>query len=310
MISDAGDSHGTHALVNRFAGEDNVSRLAMGGLAALALGIAAAHAAPIGIVAAENVYGDVAQQIGGPDVAVVSILTNPNQDPHGFEASASTSRQVADARIVIYNGADYDPWMPRLLAASRAPSRNVIEVARLVYKRAGDNPHVWYDVAAIFALAKTLTETLSTLDPDHRADYAERHAAFERSMQPLVERIAGMRRTFSGTAVTATEPVFGYMADALGLKMRNGRFQLAVMNGTEPGAKDIAAFERDLKSRSVKVLLYNTQSGNALAARMRRIATDAGVPVVGVSETPAVGMTYAQWMSAQLEALGRALGAR
>ena len=129
-------------------------------------------------------------------------------------------------------------------------------------------------------------------------------------MQPLVERIAGMRRTFSGTAVTATEPVFGYMADALGLKMRNGRFQLAVMNGTEPGAKDIAAFERDLKSRSVKVLLYNTQSGNALAARMRRIATDAGVPVVGVSETPAVGMTYAQWMSAQLEVLGRALGAR
>jgi ABC-type sugar transport system ATPase subunit len=104
-------------------------------------------------------------------------------------------------------------------------------------------------------------------------------------MQPLVERIAGMRREFAGSAVTATEPVFGYMADALGLKMRNGRFQLAVMNGTEPSAQDIAAFEKDLKSRSVRVMLYNSQTGNALAERMRRIATDSGVPVVGVSES-------------------------
>ncbi len=186
----------------------------------------------------------------------------------------------------------------------------MIEVARLVHKRAGDNPHVWYDVAAIFALATVLDDTLSDLDPDHRTEYAEGHAAFERSMQPLVDRIARMRKAFSGSAVTATEPVFGYMADALGLKMRNGRFQLAVMNGTEPSAKDIATFEQDLKSRSVKVLLYNSQSGNALAKRMRKIATDAGVPVVGVSETAPPGMTYQKWMSAQLEALGRALGER
>ncbi len=284
--------------------------LVIAGLAGLVLGISATQAAPIRVVAAENVYGDVAQQIGGSNVEVASILTNPSQDPHEFEASASTARQVADARIVIYNGADYDPWMPKLLAASRAPSRKVIEVARLVHKRAGDNPHVWYDVAAIFALAKVLGDTLSALDPDHRTEYAGRHVAFERSMQPLVERIATMRKAFSGSAVTATEPVFGYMADALGLKMRNGRFQLAVMNGTEPSAKDIAAFEKDLKSRSVKVMLYNSQTGNALAERMRRIATDSGVPVVGVSETPPAGMTYPQWMSAQLEALGRALGER
>lgn len=284
--------------------------LVIAALAALVLGASATQAAPIRIVAAENVYGDVAQQIGGSNVEVASILNNPGQDPHEFEASASTARQVADAAIVIYNGADYDAWMPKLLAASRAPSRKAIEVARLVYKRPGDNPHVWYDVAAIFALAKVLGDTLSALDPDHRSEYAGQRVAFERSMQPLVERIARMRKTFSGSAVTATEPVFGYMADALGLKMRNGRFQLAVMNGTEPSPKDIAAFEQDLRSRSVKVMLYNSQSRNALSERMRRIATDTGVPVVGVSETAPPGMTYPQWMSAQLEALGRALAER
>lgn len=280
------------------------------GLAGLVLGLSTAQAQPIKVVAAENVYGDIAQQIGGSYVNVTSILTSPTRDPHEFETSASTARQVADAKVVIYNGADYDPWMPKLLAASRAPSRKAIEVARLVYRRPGDNPHVWYDVAAIFALAKVFRDMLSALDPDHRTEYAERHATFERSMQPLVARIAGMRKEFGGSAVTATEPVFGYMADALALNMRNGRFQLAVMNGTEPSAKDIAAFEKDLKSRSVRVLIYNNQTSGALADRMRTTATEAGVRVVGVSETAPPGMTYPQWMGAQLEALGRALGER
>ena len=285
-------------------------RLVIAGLFGFAIAIADAHAQPIKVVAAENVYGDLTQQIGGSNVAVTSILTNPSQDPHEFEASASTARQVADAKLVVYNGADYDPWMTKLLSASRAPSRSVIEVARLVDKRAGDNPHVWYDPAAISALTKVLAETLATLDPAHRSEYAERHAAFERSMRPLADRIVELRTRYAGSPVTATEPVFGYMADALGLKMRNGRFQLAVMNGTEPSAKDIAAFEKDLRTRAVKVLFYNSQTSSALAERMRTIAANASVPVVGVTETEPQGMTYQQWMLSQLDALAGALGGR
>ena len=64
----------------------------------------------------------VAEQIGGANVAVNSILTNPEQDPHEFEASTSTARLIADAQIVIYNGADYDPWAVKLLSASKSPS--------------------------------------------------------------------------------------------------------------------------------------------------------------------------------------------
>ena len=277
-------------------------------LMSAAMALSVARADPIKIVAAEKVYGALAQQIGGSNVAVTSVLTNLNQDPHDFEVNASTARQIADAKLVVYNGADYDPWMTKLLSASRAPSRKVIEVARLVNKRAGDNPHVWYDPKAISALTKVLADTLSRLDPIHRTGYAERHAAFERSMRPLVERIAELRKGYAGSAVTATEPVFGYMADALGLKMLNGRFQLAVMNGTEPSAKDIAGFEKHLRTRTVKVLFYNSQTSSALAERMRTIAASADVPVVGVTETQPQGMTYQQWMLSQLDALGRALG--
>jgi len=285
-------------------------RTLVGGLVVLALAISGARAEPIKIVAAERVYGGIAEQIGGTNVAVISILIHPNQDPHEFEANAATARAIADARLVIYNGAGYDPWAMKLLSASKSPSREVIEVAGLVHKKAGANPHVWYETAAISALAETLAAKLKQLDPAHAFDYAGRLAAFESSMGPLRQRIATLRAKYAGTPVTATEPVFDYMADALGLTMRNGRFQLAVMNGTEPSAAAIAAFETDLRTHAAKVLLYNTQTGQALAEHMRTLASQAGVPVVAITETAPAGKSYQEWMASQLDGLDRALGGR
>jgi len=269
--------------------------------------IAPAQANPVKIVAAESVYGDIARQIGGSQVSVESILASPNEDPHEFEAAAATARAVADAAVVIYNGAGYDAWMGRLLSAAGNAPRTVIEVAALAHTREGDNPHLWYDVDAMSALAATLSVKLGEIDAFHGAEYRERAAAFEASMQALRARIASLRGRYAGTRVTATEPIFQYMADALGLVMRNGRFQLAVMNGTEPGARTIAALESDLRNRVVKLLIYNTQTGEALAGRMRTIANRAGIPVVLVTETQPRGMSYQQWMTAQLGALERAL---
>ncbi len=129
-------------------------------------------------------------------------------------------------------------------------------------------------------------------------------------MGRLQARIAVLRARYAGTAVTATEPVFDYMAAALGLVMRNGRFQLAVMNGTEPGAAAIAAFENDLRTRAVKVLFYNQQTTQALAGRMRTLARASGVPVVAITETEPAGLSYPEWMLLQLDALERALAER
>ncbi|HVP86794.1 MAG TPA: zinc ABC transporter substrate-binding protein [Casimicrobiaceae bacterium] len=280
------------------------------GLIAVFAAASPAHSDPLRIVAAESVYGDIARQIGGAEVAVTSILANPNQDPHEFEASASTARAIADARLVIYNGAGYDPWAPRLLAASKGKPREVIEVARLLNRKPGDNPHFWYDATAMSAFASTLAGKMSELDTAHKSAYAERGEAFEASIARLRERIAALRSKHAGTPVTATEPVFDYMAEALGLKMRNSRFQLAVMNGTEPSAVAIAAFEKDLRTRGVKLLLYNTQTTQALAQRMRAIAMEAGVPVIAITETAPQDRSYQAWMLALLEALDRALDRR
>ena len=269
--------------------------------------IGPASAKPLTVVAAENFYGDLAQQIGGPAVHVTSILTNPNQDPHTFEASPSTARAIADAGLVVYSGADYDPWVANLLAASKAPDRKVIVVADLVHRKSGDNPHLWYDPATMPALAKALAAEFAGRDPVHRADYESRLQAFLASLEPMNRKIAELRQKYAGQPVSATEPVFGYMSDALGLDMRNQPFQIAVMNDTEPSASQIAAFEKDLKTRAVKVLFYNSQVTDDLTARLQKTAQESGVPIVGVSETEPPGLSYQAWMGGQLEATGKAL---
>jgi zinc/manganese transport system substrate-binding protein len=259
------------------------------------------------IVAAENFYGDMARQIAGPEASVSSILTNPNQDPHDFEASPSTARLVADANLVIYNGADYDPWIEALLKASKSPDRRMIVAAELMNRKSGDNPHLWYDPATMPRVAQALAGELERADPGHAADYENRLKAYLASLRPLTDKIAELRQRYGAIDVTATEPVFGYMAQALGFKMRNGSFQISVMNGTEPSASDVAAFEDDLKNRKVRILFYNSQVTDDLTSRLQKLARDSKVPVAGVSETEPAGSNFQDWMLNQLVALDKAL---
>ncbi len=279
---------------------------------AVALALASppgAHAADgkIAVVAAENFYGDIAGQIGGERVEVVSILNNPDQDPHLFETTPGIVRQIAGAQIVILNGANYDPWMEKLLSAAPRPGRSVIAAADLAGKKPGDNPHLWYDPATMPAVAQALAEAFSKADSAHAADYAARLATTLGALERIAQRTAQIKAKHVGKPVTATEPVFGPMADALGLTMRNQRFQLAMMNDTEPSARDVAAFENDLKQHKVKLLLYNSQVSEKLTLRLLDIAKLAKVPVVGVTETQPANVSFQDWMLGQLDALDKAL---
>ena len=271
-------------------------------------GAAPALADPVKIVAAENFYGDLASQIGGGNVAVTSILSNPDEDPHLFEASAETAKALSDAKIVIVNGVDYDPWMEKLLKAHRASSRKEIVVGALLGRKAGDNPHLWYDPASMKAAAKALVFDLVAVDPTHKADYEAGETKFLESLKPLDDRIATMRRSYAGQPITASEPVFGYQAALLGLRVHNEKFALAVMNNAEPTASEVAGFENDLKGHKVKVMLYNAQASEPAVQRLVQMAKDNNIPVVGVSETEPPDTTYQAWMLGQLETLDKALG--
>jgi len=286
---------------------NRITRLAS--LLALACAPLLAQAAtqPINVVAGENFYGDVAQQVGGKHVHVTSILSNPDQDPHLFEASASTAKALSAARVVVYNGIDYDPWMAKLLSAAKAAGRKEIVAGQLMQKKTGDNPHLWYDPATMPLVAKAIAVELEVADPSNKAEYQQNLKRFLDSLQAINSKVKSIHDKYAGTPVTATEPVFGYMASALGFKMRNEKFQLAVMNNTEPSASDVAAFENDLKTHKVKVLFYNSQASDQSAKRVQKIAKEAKVPVVGVTETAPTGKHYQDWMLGQLNALNQAL---
>jgi len=283
------------------------SLLLAGAVLAAAMLAQPASADPINVVAAENFYGDIARQTGGDNVAVTSILSSPDQDPHLFEASPSTAKALAGAKVVIANGADYDPWMEKLLKANKTPGRKEILAAALAGKKAGDNPHLWYNPATVKAVAKKLSVELASIDPAHKADYEKGAASFVDSLKPLDAKIAEMRKKYAGSPITASEPVFGYMAELLGLKVHNEKFALAVMNNTEPSVSEVAAFQNDLKGHKVKVMLYNAQASEPAVQRLVQMAKDEKIPVVGVSETEPPGVTYQQWMTSQLDALDKAL---
>jgi zinc/manganese transport system substrate-binding protein len=256
------------------------------------------QAQTLNVVAAENFYGGVAREITGPAANITSILTNPNQDPHEFQTDAATAKAVEEADIVIYSGIGYDDWMQKLLGLKARPGRTVICVSDLIGAKAGDNPHIWYDPRTMPALAEKLGEVLK--DPA-KAD------AFIKSMAPVTAKIAEIKAAHAGTPVTATEPVFGYMAGAVGFKMLNYTFQIAVMNDTEPSFRDTADYEKSLTSGAVKMLFYNSQVTDPATQRMQGIAKANHIPVVGVTETqPPESRTYVAWMLSELNGVEKA----
>ena len=278
-------------------------------IAAIAIcGLSApAFADPVKVVAAENFYGDLASQIGGANVAVTSILANPDDDPHLFEASPETAKALSDAKIVIVNGVDYDPWMEKLISAHKAPGRKEIIVGALVGHKGGDNPHLWYDPAYMKAAAKALVADLVAVDPAHKADYRAGRGQvprFAETPRRQDRRDAQVLRRPAGHRLGAGVRLSGGL---IGLKVHNEKYALAVMNNAEPTPSEVAAFENDLKGKKVKAMLYNAQASEPAVGKLVQLAKDNGIPVVGVSETEPPNSTYQDWMMGQLNALDKAL---
>ena len=264
----------------------------------------------LAVVASTNVYGDIARQIGGSHVHVTSILTSPNADPHLFGPATANGLAVAEAKVVIQNGAGYDAFMTKLENAAPSSKRRVLTIADALGVHGHDaNPHLWYDVPKLPAIARAIATVLSEADPPHAAAYAHGATRFVSSLVPLDREVAAIRRVHTGDPVSYTEPVPGYLLSAAGLRnLSPGDFTRAIENGSEPPPQAVAAMSDLLSHGTVKVLLYNSQASSPITARMRDAARAAGVPVVGVTETLPARRTFQQWQLDQTRALARALG--
>ena len=286
-------------------------RAGLAGYVALAGGCApqANHGAPMAI-GVESQYANVLWQIGAPYVTVLAIETNPNTNPHDFEASPAVAREIARASLIVENGLGYDAWIKPLVAAAPKPGRRVLVVRRLLALPADTvNPHLWYDPRTMPAVARAAAAAFAAMDPAHATYFAANVRRFDASLAPWRAQIAAFRKRYAGTAVAVTEPVADLLLQAAGCRIRTPMaLQLALMNGTDPAPQDVAAEQALLRDRSVKVFVYNQQVTDALTASLLQLARAEHIAVVGVYETmPQPGYDYQSWMLAETQALQAAV---
>jgi zinc/manganese transport system substrate-binding protein len=271
---------------------------------------AAAHDGRLNVVVAENFWGSIAAQVGGDHVAVISVVNNPNADPHDYEVTAADARAVADARYVIVNGAGYDAWAQQLVEANPSAERKELEIAKFVGKKTGDNEHLWYSPDAVMKVIDQITADYEALDAANAAYYDQQSATFKNAtLRDYDGLIADIRAKYAGAPVAITEPVFGYMAEALGLKVLTpATFIKAIDEGEDPSAADTATFDEQISTRQIKVFIYNSQNSTPDVDTLRTKAQAVGIPIVTVTETltPA-GATFQAWQVRQLQALEQAL---
>jgi zinc/manganese transport system substrate-binding protein len=271
---------------------------------------ASTNAAPIDkikIVAAENFYGEVAQAVGGDSVAVTSILSNPNIDPHAYEPTVETAKTVNDARVIIYTGIGYDAWMEKLINAnSSASSKTVINVGNDRGKKEGDNPHIWYDPTTIPILAVKIADELAKIYPDQDKAFHQRAKDYIASLQPLYDKIQKIQQT--SAVIDVSEPVFDYMAAALNMTVGDPKFAKAIEENVDPAPRDVAQLQSDIKGKQIKLFVYNIQTQSPTVEKIVQLAKSSNIPIVEVTETEPIGKNYLQWMMDQLDQIGKALG--
>jgi zinc/manganese transport system substrate-binding protein len=264
----------------------------------------------IAAVGAENEYANVIAQIGGRYVSVTAVESNPNSDPHSFEASPSVAEAVSGAKLVVQNGLGYDSFMNKIEAAAPSAARKVIDVQSLLgLPDSTPNPHLWYAPRTMPAVAGAIAADLGKLAPQHAGYFAANARPFDASLEPWYAALKQFAARHPHTPVATTEPVGDYILQAAGTdNLTPFGLQADIMNGVDPAPQDVT-LEKDLLSQHrVKALLYNQQVTDSLTQSFLSVARQNRIPVVGVYETmPTPGYDYQSWMLAEVRALEKAV---
>ncbi|MFZ0925728.1 MAG: zinc ABC transporter substrate-binding protein [Halobacteriota archaeon] len=263
----------------------------------------------IRVVAAENFWGSLITQLGGTRVSVTSIVSDPNADPHEYESNAANAIAIANAQLVIINGAGYDTWAQQLIASSNTPHQVVLNVQELINQTVGANPHFWYSPTYVNETVKAMYQDLVSIDPSHASYYTQQFDALKASLAAYNGRIAEIKQQFGGVKVASTESIFAYLANATGLDLVSPpAFMEAVGEGNDPPAQSIVQFDQLITNGTVKVLVYNEQTVTPLTQSTKALASQHNIPIVPVTETiQPPDVSFQVWMNAQLIILQNAL---
>jgi zinc/manganese transport system substrate-binding protein len=264
------------------------------------------------VLAGESFWGSIAAQLGGARVQVQSLVSNPDADPHDYEATAGDARAVAQAQYVIVNGAGYDSWLSKLVTANPDSGRTVLDVAALAGRRDGDNPHMWYSPTIVRQVVQRISADLRRLDPAGAGYYAQRETAFTTTaLRHYDDLRSAIRTRFHGVRVGATESIFVDLAADLQLDLVTPPgYMRAVAEGEDPTPADRATVDAQVARHEIQVLVYNSQNSTPDVQGLVGRAGALHIAVVAVTETMTPrGATFQEWQSRQLTELEQALAA-
>jgi zinc/manganese transport system substrate-binding protein len=264
----------------------------------------------IAVVAAENFWGSIAGQLGGDHVSLTSIISNPDTDPHDYEATPADARAIASARFVIVNGIGYDSWAGKLVAANPGGDRTVLTVGDLVGVKEGGNPHRWYSPSNVRQVIEQVTADYQKLDPADSAYFAQRKQSFEtRGLAQYNQLISDIRSRYAGTPIGASESIVTPLAQGLGLRMLTpDTFLAAISEGSDPTAADKTTIDNQIKNKLIKVYVFNSQNATPDVQAQVNAARAAGIPVATVTETLDPGnLSFQDWQVRQLRGIEAAL---
>ncbi|SHF77876.1 zinc/manganese transport system substrate-binding protein [Jatrophihabitans endophyticus] len=263
------------------------------------------------VVASTNVYGDIVAQIGGDKVQVTSIIADPDQDPHSYEADSRTQLALSKADLVVENGGGYDDFVDRMLSSAGASptTLNVVKLSGKTAPAGGElNEHVWYDFPTVRKLAAKLAVDLSKEDPAGAAVFEANAATLTKKLTTLEAGEAAVRSAHPGAGVAITEPVPLYLLSACGLVNKTpAEFSEAIEEGEGVPVRVLDQTLRLFTSKAVDLLAYNEQTSGPETEKVLAAAKENGVAVVPVTETLPNGKDYIGWMTANLDAVKAAL---
>jgi zinc/manganese transport system substrate-binding protein len=258
------------------------------------------------VVASTSVWGSVAAAVGGDYVQVQSIVDNPAQDPHSYDASPADAAALADAQLVVYNGGGYDNFVDAALEQHGAANR--VDAFTVGGHQQGSNPHVFYDLATVVLVADAIANHLAAADPTRAAEYASNARTFTDQVHGIEATQRSIAAAHPGAAAIATEDIAFYLETATGLTDKTPEgYSRAVAADTDPAPADIATVLDIVNSHGVQVLLFNTQTDTPVTHRIVDAANAAGVPVVEVRETLPAGSDFLTWQRRTVEQLSAAL---
>lgn len=323
----------------------SVSALVLAGCSTTASGDEAQSDGVIQITASTNIYGSIAEQIGGDRVEVTTIIDSATQDPHSYEATARDRLAVEGADLVIANGGGYDAFIDTLLDGSDA---HVVTAAEFSHDYPGGeghahddedaedaddhadedahdhaaeeegheghdhiegfNEHVWFDPHTMIHVVEGLAEELGEIDPDGAADFTAAADELIADLEGAEAELETIKVGAGAAGVFMTEPLPGYIAAAAGLTdLTPDGFAEAVEEGSDLAPAILLAALDVIDSGDVAVVLTNAQTGGAETQRVEEAAEAAGIPVVAFTELLVDGSSYSEWMHDAIQSLADAL---